>query len=463
MNPTKLSIAVAVLAVLGGAIYYTEQNPPKGEFEKDKILDIKKEEIAELTVTRPEKDPLTVKRIDEEKWEFGGGLTVPADSSAIDMMVGNAASMTADSTVEGPIEDWKPYGLDADFPVKLDIKMKDGKTHELMFGSETPTGSNLYVRLGGDDRLFTTYSYVKSNFEKEPFDLRDKKLLKTEEDKISRVTLTTPSQSIEFGKSGSDAWQILKPAPLRADNFTVGDLVRAARNAEMTKVIAEGSDAAPTASFDKPQAIVEIVDEAGTHTLTVAKQADGVYYAKSSDLTGVYEVSSTLAESLDKPLDDFRNKKLFDFGFSDPEKLDVRGWDKHAVVVKKDDKWLLDSDGGRELDSSKVQTLIDSLRGLASTAFTSDSAADKAKYGLSNPTIEAEVTRAEGKGVEKIAIGDPAAERVYAARDGMPSTYEVEKSAVEEIQRSLEAVVAKPEQPAPGAAEKKEAAPNPGN
>lgn len=463
MKPTKLLIAVVVLAVLGGAIYYTEQNPPKGEFEKDKILDIKKEDIAELTVTRPGKDPITVKRIDDEKWEFSGALTVPADSSAIDMMVGNAASMTADSSVDGPIEDWKPYGLDADFPVKLDIKLKDGKTHELMFGGDTPTGSNLYVRLGGEDRLFTTYSYVKSNFEKEPFDLRDKKLLKTDQDKISRVTLTTPSQAIEFGKSGSDTWQILQPVPLRADNFTVGDLVRAARNAEMTKVIAEGANASPSASFDNPQAVVEIVDEAGAHTLTVAKQADGIYYARSSDLTGVYEVSSTLAESLDKPLNDFRNRKLFDFGFSDPEKLDVRGWDKHAVVIKKDDKWLLNSDGDREIESSKVQTLIDSLRGLASTAFISDTATDKTKYGLSNPTIEAEVIRAEGKGVEKVVVGDPAGERVYAARDGMPSTYEVEKSTVEEIQRSLEAVLAKEEKPASGAAEKKAEVPGPGN
>ena len=89
-----------------------------------------------------------------------------------------------------------------------------------------------------------------------------------------------------------------------------------------------------------------------------------------------------MAEGLDKPLDDFRNKKLFDFGFKEIAALDLRDGDTRLRVEKKDEKWVLSSDGDRELDSEKVQTVIDSLRSLAATGFPSDDAADQRQSGL---------------------------------------------------------------------------------
>jgi hypothetical protein len=178
--------------------------------------------------------------------------------------------------------------------------------------------------------------------------------------------------------------------------------------------------------------------------LTVVK-ADEKYYARSSDLDGVYEVSSTMAESFEKKLDDFRNKKLFDFGFNDLASLRLRDGETRVAIEKKDDRWVLASDGGREVDSQKVQTLIDSLRNLSATSFASDNAAEMSKYGLDSPTIEADVTQAENSATEKVVATAPSNEHGYAARDGQPTIYEVEKSTVDEIQRSIGDLLAKPE------------------
>lgn len=435
MNPKSLLIAVGILAILGGAVYYTKENPPSTGDENPKIVSVESDQVQELTISRPEADPLTVQRGEDDKWQFGPPLTIPANSSSIGLLVDSAASLEADRIVEENVTEWQPYGLDQP-SLTLDLKLKDGTTHRVLYGKETPTGSALYARLDGDPRLFTVYSYSKSSFEKSVFDLRDKKLLRADADKISRVVLDAGGRSIEFGKSGEASWQILKPQPLRADNFTVGDLARAVQNAEMTAVVEEGEATKSKVDFSKPFATVEVVDEAGQHTLTVIK-ADEKYYARSSDLEGVYEVSSTMAESLNKQLDDFRNKKLFDFGFNDLARLQLRDGDTRVAIEKKDDKWVLASEGGREVESRKVQTLIDSLRNLSATSFASDNAAEKDKYGLGSPAIEAEVTQAESAATEKVVITSPSAERVYAARDGQPTTYEVEESAVEEIQRSI--------------------------
>ena len=62
-----------------------------------------------------------------------------------------------------------------------------------------------------------------------------------------------------------------------------------------------------------------MTDAGGNQTLEVRKDKDKNYYAKSSAVEGVYKIASDVGDALDKSLDDFRNKKLFDFGFSDPE------------------------------------------------------------------------------------------------------------------------------------------------
>jgi hypothetical protein len=452
MNPKSLLIAVGILAILGGAVYYTKENPPSNDDDNPKIVSVDKEKVQELTISRPGHDPLTVQRGDDKKWKFGPPLTIPADSNSVGFMADSAASLEAERVVEENIPDWKPYGLDEP-SLTLEVKVDGGESHRVLFGRETPTGSALYARLDGDPRLFTVSSYSKTNFEKDVFELRDKKLLRADPDKISRVVLDAGGRSIEFGKSGETNWQILKPQPLRADNFTVGDLVRAVQNAEMTAVAEEGQASGSKYDFSKPLAAVEVVDEGGSHTLTVVK-ADEKYYARSSDLEGVYEVSPTMAESLDKKLDDFRNKKLFDFGFNDLASLRLRDGETRVAVEKKDDKWVLASDGGREVDSQKVQTLIDSLRNLSAVSFASDNAAEMSKFGLDNPTIEADVTQAESSATEKVVATAPSDEHVYAARDGQPTIYEVEKSAVDEIQRSIEDLLAPEPAGTPAAPEK---------
>ena len=198
-------------------------------------------------------------------------------------------------------------------------------------------------------------------------------------------------------------------------------------------------------SFRRPFAAVEVIDEAGAHTLTIAKDADDKYYAKSSDLEGVYEVSSTLPEALDKPLEDFRNKKLFDFGFVDPEAVQLRDSDTRLTIAKQEDKWVLASDEDRELDAEKVQTMLDALRGLSVKEFTSDESADQTKFGLEAPTIETEVVQASGGGTEQVVISDPSSDQVYAAIPGQASTYEIEKGDIEELRTSI-SDLAKPEE-----------------
>ena len=111
MKANPLVIAVPVLAVLGGLVYYTNENPPVEDDDTVSIIDVEEDDVRQAKVVKPDGETITVVRGEDDEWGFGPPLTIPADDSAIGLMITNLASMDADRLVEEQITDWAPFGL----------------------------------------------------------------------------------------------------------------------------------------------------------------------------------------------------------------------------------------------------------------------------------------------------------------------------------------------------------------
>ena len=95
--------------------------------------------------------------------------------------------------------------------------------------------------------------------------------------------------------------------------------------------------------------------------------------------------------------------------------------------------------GGKTMDNSTVQTLIDKLRDLTATKF--------AEKGGGQPVFEATVASNNGKRIEKVVISKQGTQ-YFAQREGEPSIYELDGKAVEDLQKAASDVKeAAPEQP----------------
>ena len=184
-------------------------------------------------------------------------------------------------------------------------------------------------------------------------------------------------------------------------------------------------------------ATATVADSGVTQTLEVRQDKDKTYFAKSSAVEGVYKIAGDVGDGLNKALDDFRNKKVFDFGFSDPSKVDLKG----ASYTKTGDKWM---SGPKTMDNSSVQNLIDKLRDLAATKFV--------EKGGGQPVFEATVTSNSGKRVEKVTV-NKSLDQYFAQREGEPSIYELDSKAVEDLQKAASDV--KEQAPPPPAPAKK--------
>ena len=430
MKPQGLLFATALLAVLGGVVWWSnrkEASASKSTDNSTKILTIPDDQFQEIHIKKLTGETINLRR-ENGKWQITEPKALPADQDAVSSMVTTLSSLNADKVVEEKAADLQPFGLNMP-TLDVQIKRKDGKTDELLIGDDTPTGSGAYAKLPGDSKVYTLASYSKTSLDKRVEDLRDKRLLTFESDKLTRLELQAKGQTIEFGKNSAGEWQIVKPRPLRADSSSVNALVDKLRDAKMDMTGSE--DAAKKFAAATKVAAATVNDANGPQTLEVRKDKDKNYYAKSSVVEGVYKIAAETGDAFDKGLDDFRNKKLFDFGFSDPTSLNVQG----TVYTKSGDKWM---SGAKTMDNGSVQTLIDKLRDLSATKFVEKAAGE--------PVFDAGVTSNSGKRVEKVTIRKQGAE-YFAQRENEPSIYELDAKAVEELEKA--------------AADVKEAAPEP--
>jgi uncharacterized protein DUF4340 len=260
-------------------------------------------------------------------------------------------------------------------------------------------------------------------------------LLPVDSDKLSRVELITRKQDIEFGRS-KEQWQIVKPKPLRADAMRVEDLVRALQNATMDLTSSDdaGKKAAAAFASASPVATAKVTDASGTQQIEVRKKKDE-YYAKSSVVEGIYKVPGQLGQELDKNLDDFRNKKLFDFGFSDPEKIEIHDGSKAYALNRAGQDW---SSNGKKMDGSTVNSVIDKLRDLSASKFVD--------FGFTTPIFDATVSSNDGKRREKVLISKSGDEYI-AKRENEPGFYEINASALSDLQKAASELKPATQQP----------------
>jgi hypothetical protein len=431
MNIRGLLVAALVLIALTGTLYWSnhhqnESTPSASAAASPKIMNLPEADISAIDLRKKDGSEVAVGKDSSGKWQITRPTTLAADATAVSGVLSTLSSLSSERVVEDHASNLSPYGLSQP-SLEAEVTEKDNRKQKLLIGDDTPTGSAAYAKLDGDPRVFTLPSYEKTSLDKGVADLRDRRLLNFDSDKISGLKLTSQKQTIEFGRS-KDEWQILKPKPLRADNSQVEALIRTLGEAKM-ELGGPEDDEKIAAAFRSaaPVAIATVTDGSGTQELEVRKHNnDG--YAKSTAVAGVYKVASSLAQGLDKNLDDFRNKKLFDFGFDDPNKIEIHSGPKAFYLTRSGEVWW--SGAGKKIDAGGAQSLIDKLRDLSS--------AKLADSGYSSPDLRLVVTSNDGKRMETVLISKHGSDYV-AKRENEPALYQLDGKSIDDLEKDAEA------------------------
>ena len=427
-----LLVATLVCAALAGVLYWSDHRKPSAEAAKPdadaapSILKLSEDSINQVELKKAGAQTILLTR-SGSAWKITEPKPFAADQTAVSSILSTISSLNSERLVEDKSANLQRYGLDHP-SLEIDATEKNGKVQSLLLGDATPTGSAVYAALVGDPRVFTLAQYHKTSFDKSLNDLRDKRLLTVSADKVSRVEIVGGNGEIEFGHN-KDEWQIIEPKPMRADSLIVSEMVSKLTDARMDLNTSDTTARAFDSAFAKgaPVAVVKVTDESSTEQLQIRKSKD-LYYAKSSVVEGAYKVDSALADGVNKKLEDFRNKKLFDFGYADPNKLEIHAGSKVYFLVRNGEDWW---DNGKKMDEDSVRSLVSALRDLSADKFVDS--------GFTSSEIEATVTSDDGKRVEKVSISKSGSNYI-ARRDNDSTIYELSSASVDGLQKSLDGI-----------------------
>ncbi len=423
---TTLIVAIVALA-LGGYIYFYERETiEETDSEWEKVFDIESADIEEIEIVRAEGEDLKLIRTDES-WTIVSPIEARADTTEVETLTGNIADLESERVVaEGDAVRLGDFGLaEPDLEVRYKTEQDDSLTG-LLFGDETPTGTNRYAKLAGEDKVFVISSYLKSNFEKETWDLRDKKILYFNPEDVERLIMGRPDGELVLAKASADQWNVASPGFCRADRYKASSLVSRFETAKMEEIVSESADNLTEYGLAPPIYQVHVELKGGTSAkLLVGNEIEGRYYARTPNRDLIYLISSSLVDDIKKGASEYRSKRLFEFATYQVDKFQIASAGEPTRVIEKtkeaeDDEtmWAETAPQARDLDRTLVEDLLYKMNGTDAQGFAADSPSELEPYGLLEPALTITVWVEGSESAEELTVGKPEGEWVYARRKG---------------------------------------------
>jgi uncharacterized protein DUF4340 len=440
----NMLVLVVLLAGLGAYIYFVDSKRPAsgGLAEKEKVFTVEADKLEELTVTSGS-ETTTLRKVDGA-WRITAPVQAEADQSAVSSLTSGLSSLEINRVVDENAANLGEYGL-AKPRITVSYKAAGGGGGQLQLGDKTATQSDLYAVKDGGKRVFLVQAFQESTFDKKPFDLREKRILHFERDKVDSVEIAQDGSPIQLVRSGSD-WVVKQPVQARGDYSAIEGLLTRLSSAGMTKLVDLQVDPATLAKYglDKPVATLTLGAGSTRATLAVGKEEEGAVYARDLTRQMIFAIEPGLVTDLKKPASDFRDKDLFEFRNFNLDRLRVvRGADTYEFqkVMKKGEnageQWQrVAGSATTDIDTGKMDDFLSKLTALRAESFVTTA--------LDKPILVVSASYDGGK-FERVRFSRGT--EAVAARDGEGGTARLSASPYDETIKSFEALIAPPPPP----------------
>ena len=447
---TSTIILVLVLAGLGAYIYFVDSKRPAGGIEeKQKVFAVEADKIEEVTVTA--EGETTALKKENGAWKITAPIAADADANEMSSLTSALAGLEVNRVVDENAPNLGEFGL-AEPRIKVAFKAPSG-SGELYIGEKTATQSDMYATKPGEKRVFLVPAFQESALAKKTFDLRDKRVLHFDRDKVDLIEVTAAgSPAVQLSRSGSE-WAVKQPIPTRGDYSAVEGLLTRLSTASMTKLVDPNSP--QDFGLDKPASVVTLGAGSARATIEFSDEKDGAVYARDRARQLLFTVDPALLTDVKKTADDFRDKDLFEFRSFNALRIRVaRGADTYEFQKvtgsgqNAADKWQRVVDGKTtDLDITKVEDFLSKVSALRAQSFNpATNAAGNAEAAV---VVSASYETNKFERVRFIK-GD---KQLFAVREGEAGVAVVDQTAFDETMKALDAAIAPtaPATPAPPA------------
>lgn len=437
---TSTIILVVVLAGLGGYIYFVDSKRPAGGVEdKQKVFTVEADKIQEITVSTDGES--TSLRKEDGAWKITAPVATDADANEVSSLTSALAALEVNRVVDENASNLAEYGL-AEPRITLAYKAEGGGSGEIHVGAKTATQSDMYAVKPGEKRVFLVQAYQESSLGKKTFDLRDKRVLHFERDKVDLIELSQPgSPVVQLARSGSE-WVVKAPIQARGDYSAIEGVLTRLSTASMTRLVDPNSP--QTFGLETPTAVATLGAGSTRATLEFGAEQEGAVYARDrARPAAIFGVDPSLATEVKKSADDLRDKDLFEFRTFNLLRVRIaRGADTYefqkvaGTGETPTDKWQRVVDGkGTDVDTTKMEDLLTRLSGLRAQSFNpTTNAAGSGPFAL---TVSASYDTDKFERVRFIRND----QQTFGVREGEAGVAVLDGSAYDETMKALDGVV----------------------
>ncbi len=310
----KLYISLAVLAVLGGALFLQSKKEkeeaasytlsgqaaalPKLELSDD---DVKK--IDKITLSKPAGDAGTAVDVEltrtGEDWKLSKPIEASANQPNVKSLLENLKSLKATELIDASKTSYAKFGVSDDKALHAVFSKGNGVALDLYFGDSGGRGQ--MTRIGGKDGVYATKGYSSFLYARDVKGWRDMAILKFEENDVTNVSIDNTHGSFAFtfdnGKATKNEYKKSKDAkgePIKNfDESKPVDLLRAYKALNADNFAEKGKTEADL-GLDKPLATIvfTLKDGAKRQVRFGAISEGSSHWAKVTGSEEIWSVSS---------------------------------------------------------------------------------------------------------------------------------------------------------------------------
>lgn len=398
------------------------QPPPR-------LLPLQASQVTAIQLRRTNQFVLRAER-SNQVWNLTAPIFYPGQTYAIEHLLHRLEQLTGPPCLQaGELaaqgQTLADYGLEV--PQATVVLEGGGQRVELLFGTKTPVGDQVYVQLLGRPDIYLAPAELWDRLPQTHQDWRDPALVSLGDLALDRFEVRAAGRGFAIVVDRTNqVFRLVRPTPARADRAKVEALLR---QIQTNRVAAFVSDD-PRADLDAyglapPEA--EIVFGQGTNDLVVVQlgksptNAPGLVYARRLAQTNIVLVPRSLLEAVQTPYTALRDRRLLSFEPRAVDRLEVVADERFVVARITNGSWRVEPPVSRPADADLVRDCLHLLAGLEGDV-EKDVATDFASYGLEPPARQyllwAAVTNADGsvsnRLLGRLDLSPRVADRVFA-------------------------------------------------
>jgi uncharacterized protein DUF4340 len=331
----------------------------------------------------------------------------PADGTSVDTVLNAMNGLNVEEVVAEKPAGLGDFGLEK--PVAIAKVTLDGQAKPIVLkvGEKAPDGSGLYAQADDAPRVFLIASWLGTNFEKKPFDFRDRDLLHLKRDDVRTLEVSGPEGAFTVAKKDDGEWGFTAPVVTRAGRWSVDGLLSTLEGLRFETIAAEDAKDLKPYGLTKPtRTVTASLADGSQRKLEIGSSAgEKKWHARDALKTMVAVIPGAVVDDLAKGMAELRQKRLLDVSTWDVDGVEAegeKGKQVYARTTTKGDagadvrKWKRTAPDAKELETSKVEDALFKLGGLDVAEFV-DAPKGPDAYGLDKPALRLTLRMSGGK------------------------------------------------------------------